>query len=108
MIVWTLKKVAKLAAALPPGVAEALARHWGWLLAHVLRVRRSYVLATLARCFPEKTEAERRAIYAGMCVQQALNLVDLIHFAGGRDAEQRPARPRQPQRELDPVSSAGW
>ena len=87
MMVWTLKKAAGLAAALPPGAAKALARHWGWLLAHVLRVRRRYVLATLAQCFPEKPAAERRAVYAAMCTHQALNLMELIQFAGGRDAE---------------------
>lgn len=72
---------------LPPRWATALARQWGWGLAHVVRIRRGYVLDTLARCFPEKPEAERRAIYAGMCLHQALNLMELMRFAGGRDAE---------------------
>ena len=87
MIAWALKKAAGLVAALPPGVATASARHWGWFLAHVVRLRRRYVLATLARCFPEKPVAERRAIYAGMYTQQALNVMELMRFAGGQDAE---------------------
>lgn len=79
--------MAKLVAALPLGWAMALARQWGWALAHLLRLRRTYVLDTLARCFPEKTGKERQAIYVGMCRHQALNLMELIRFVGGKDAE---------------------
>jgi Kdo2-lipid IVA lauroyltransferase/acyltransferase len=87
MIAWMLKIVARVIALLPLGWAMALARQWGWMLAQVVRLRRAYVLDTLARCFPEKTERERRAIYAEMCVHQALNLMELMRFAGGKDAE---------------------
>lgn len=65
----------------------ALARHWGWILAHGVRLRRTYVLDTLARCFPGKSAPERQAIYAEMCRHQALNLMELMRFAGGKDAE---------------------
>lgn len=74
-------------AGLPLRWARALARQWGWLMAHVIRLRRGYVLATLARCFPEKTPADCRAIYAEMCRHQALNLMELFRFAGGKEAE---------------------
>ena len=87
MIAWALKMVAKVIAVLPLGWAMALARHWGWMMAHVVRLRRAYVLDALARCFPEKTERERRAIYAEMCGHQALNLMELMRFAGGKEAE---------------------
>ena len=87
MVAWALKTTAKVVAALPLGWATALARQWGWLLAHVLRLRRAYVLDVLARCFPEKSAAERFAIYAGTCRHQALNLMELMRFAGGKDAE---------------------
>jgi Kdo2-lipid IVA lauroyltransferase/acyltransferase len=87
MIAGLLKTTAKAVAWLPAGWARALALHWGWMLARVVRLRRTYVLATLARCFPEKTEAERRAIYVENCRQQAQNLVELMRFAGGREAE---------------------
>lgn len=75
-------------ARLPLGVAMALARHWGWMLAHVLRLRRTYVLETLARCLPETTPEERRRIYARMWSYQAQNIVELLRFAGGRESEQ--------------------
>ena len=87
MVAWLLKTMAKGVARLPRGAAMAVARHWGWLLAHVVRLRRAYVLATLARCFPEKTGEERRGIYDEMCRHQAMNLVELMRFAGGRDEE---------------------
>lgn len=87
MVAWILKTMAKGIALLPLGGAMALARHWGWMLAHVVRLRRTYVLDTLRRCFPEKTERERRAIYAEMCRHQATNLMELMRFAGGQDAE---------------------
>jgi len=64
-----------------------LGRHWGWILAHVIRLRRTYVLATLSRCFPEKTEKERRTIYSEMCRYQALNMVELVRFEKDNDTE---------------------
>ncbi len=87
MLAWVLKTMAKMVAVLPLGGAVALARQGGWLLAHVVRLRRAYVLEALARCFPEKTEVERRAIYAGVCRHQALNGMELMRYVGGREAE---------------------
>lgn len=87
MIAGLVKAMAKAVAGLPLPWAAAWARHWGWLLAHVVRLRRGYVLATLVRCFPEKPERERRALYAAMLRHQALNLMELMRFAGGKDAE---------------------
>jgi Kdo2-lipid IVA lauroyltransferase/acyltransferase len=45
------------------------------------------VLDTLAWCFPEMPERERRALYAEMWRHQALNLMELMRFAGGREEE---------------------
>ena len=84
---WLLKGLAKAVAWMPRRWATAWARHWGWLLANGVRLRRAYVLETLARCFPEKTPEERWGIYADMCRHQALNLMELMRFAGGRDGE---------------------
>jgi len=72
---------------LPLSWAMALARQCGWIMAHLVRLRRSYVLETLARCLPEKSEVERRRIYKEMCVHQAMNMVELMRFAGGKNAE---------------------
>ena len=76
-----------MVARLPLGWATALARQWGWMLAHVLRLRRTYVLETLGWCFPEASAAERFGIYEEMCRHQALNMMELMRFAGGRDGE---------------------
>ncbi|NCD22163.1 MAG: hypothetical protein EOL90_04395, partial [Spartobacteria bacterium] len=87
MFAWVLRGLARAVAALPAGAATALGNGIGWTLARLVRLRRTYVLETLARCFPEKTPAERRALYAAVCRQQALNVVDLLRYAGGREAE---------------------
>jgi Kdo2-lipid IVA lauroyltransferase/acyltransferase len=87
MLANLLKLAARLTAWLPLGAATALAGHWGWMLAHVARLRRGYVLETLAWCFPETSERDRRALYADSMRHQALNLMELMRFAGGRDAE---------------------
>jgi len=87
MIAWMIKAIANGVALLPLSGAMALARQWGWGLAHLVRLRRAYVLETLGRCFPEKSEPERRQIYNEMCVHQAMNLMELMRFAGGKDAE---------------------
>jgi KDO2-lipid IV(A) lauroyltransferase len=84
---WFLKTISKLVARLPLSWARALARHWGWLLAHVVRLRRTYVLDTLARCFPEKSEQDRQTLYAEICRHQALNLMELMRYVGGRQVE---------------------
>lgn len=72
---------------LPPRGALALARGGGWVLAYVVRLRRTYVLKTLARSFPDKTAPDLKALYVAMCHHQVLNVVEILQFAGGREAE---------------------
>jgi len=84
---WFLKKVARMVARLPLPWARALARHWGWLLARVVRLRRRHVLAALAASLPDFSPADRQALYAEMWTHQILNLMELMRFAGGRDEE---------------------
>ena len=86
MMAWIIKSVAKLVAMLPPRCAQALSRSGGWVLAHVVRLRRTYVLETLARSFPEKTATELQALYVAMCHHQILNVVEILQFVGGREA----------------------
>ena len=88
MFAWVLRGLAKAVAALPLGGATALARAVGWILANVVRLRRTYVLQALARCLPEKTDSERQALYAAVCRQQVLSMMELLRYAGGREAEQ--------------------
>ena len=87
MIAWALKSVAKAVAFLPLGGARVLARHWGWMLAHGIRLRRTYVLNTLRRCFPEKSKSECKVLFGEMCRNQALNVMDLMRYVGGKETE---------------------
>jgi len=87
MIAWVLKAVAKGVSFLPLRGAMALARQWGWVMAHIIRLRRTYALDTMARCLPAKSDAERRQIYNEMCMHQATNMMELMRFVGGKDAE---------------------
>ncbi len=87
MLAWLLKLVAKIAAAVPWRWARAWACQWGRFIACVLRPRRRYVLKTLARCLPELSERERRRLYVDMWCHQALNIMEIMRFVGGREQE---------------------
>jgi len=87
MIAWIVTVVAKGVSLLPLSWAMALARHWGWMLAHVVRLRRTYVLNTLARAMPETDGDEHIRIYNEMCVHQSMNLMEVMRFAGGKHEE---------------------
>lgn len=67
--------------------AYAAGRGAAWIIVHVIRYRRSYVLNVLQRSFPEKTPKELRALYSSMFQHQARNMVELLQFAGGREAD---------------------
>lgn len=87
MMYWLLRGIGWQVAALPEAWARKLAQTCGDILARVIGLRRKYVLSTLARCFPEKTPAEHRFIYDQMCKHQALNLMELMRYYGGRQDE---------------------
>ena len=84
---WLFQILAAFVSRLPFRWAAAWAVHWGWLLSHVVRLRRATVLDALAKSFPEKAPGELRGLYHEMCRHQALNLMELMRFAGGKDAE---------------------
>jgi KDO2-lipid IV(A) lauroyltransferase len=80
MIVPTLKALSWILARLPLRAALGLGAAGGWVLGSVVRFRRGYVLETLARCLPERSEAERRGIadrgyrHLGITVAEVLRL----------------------------------
>ncbi|MBQ9344404.1 MAG: lysophospholipid acyltransferase family protein [Kiritimatiellae bacterium] len=84
MAYFLLRLLVRCLAALPLRAAIALGRHWGRLCANVLRIRRREVLDTLVRCFPEKSPAERLAIYRGVWQNQCLTIVEVARYMGGR------------------------
>jgi Kdo2-lipid IVA lauroyltransferase/acyltransferase len=87
MIAWIVKVIAEAVCLLPLSWAMTLARHWGWMLAHILRVRRRYVLKALARSLSETDAKERARIYNEMCMHQAMNMMEIMRFAGGKHEE---------------------
>ncbi len=69
-----------LALRLSPERADAWGRRLGWLIGSALRYRRAEVLATLRRCFPEKSAGECRAVAAGMYAHLGHTLVETLRM----------------------------
>ncbi len=65
--------------ALPLSVCELLARRFGWLCWHVIRLRRQVVEENLAIAFPEKSPAEREQIALGMWRHLLLMVMEIAH-----------------------------
>lgn len=59
---WAGVGIFRLLCLLPWGSQMVLGRALGWLAFHILRLRRHIVEVNLRLCFPEKTEAERKAL----------------------------------------------
>ena len=59
---WLVRILAVLFGLVPFRVVYLISDGLAWFLYRVVGYRRKVVLANLARCFPEKTEAERRTI----------------------------------------------
>lgn len=73
---WLGLAVFRLASELPWGVQRALAKVLGAFTYHVVPIRRRVVLVNLRLCFPEKTEAEIRAIARAHYDSLALGLFE--------------------------------
>ena len=71
-----LKMISRLVAALPLSGALALGRGLG----SVVRHRRSVVKQNLARCFPEKSAAERRSIARAMYKNFGMTAMECLRF----------------------------
>ena len=65
--------------ALPLSACEMLARRFGWLCWHVLRLRRQVVEENLVIAFPEKSLAERDQIALGMWRHLFLMIMEIAH-----------------------------
>lgn len=55
-------------------------RRLGWWIGTVFRYRRAEVLATLRRCFPEKSAAECRAVADGMYEHLGQTIMETLRF----------------------------
>ncbi len=79
-----MKLLIKLLIALAMRLSHARSLVWGrrlgWLLGALLRYRRAEVLATLRRCFPEKTAAECGAVADGMYANLGLTLMETLRL----------------------------
>lgn len=84
----TLVRIAsRLLALLSYPALQRLGRALGWFMGSVARVRRGQVMDTLARCFPEKSGAERRAIADGMYRHLATMTLECLRFSDARGSE---------------------
>lgn len=79
--------------ALPASARDALARFVGWL-AYSLGIRRRVALENLAHAFPEKSEAERRAIARGAYISMARAFVESLSRDDHLDPSWEEGEPR--------------
>jgi len=89
MIVAVLKCLAFGLRWMPRSVSRGFGAFLGWLYGSVLRIRSTEILATLRRCFPDKTDAELRRIRRGMYANMAHGVVDLLRLSFISDEEMR-------------------
>lgn len=87
MIVALLKFFSWLFAVLPLPAALACGRGLGRLFGLVVARGRTRAMENLARCFPERPPAERRAIMWGMFANLGMNTVEMLRWLGGREQE---------------------
>ncbi len=80
MIVWAVRQLEKSFARMPRARAMRWGASLGRLLGSVLRLRRREVVQTIARCFPDRSAAEIRAIADGMYRNFGLLLVEVLRF----------------------------
>ncbi len=80
MIVWAVRQLEKVFARMPRANAMRWGAGLGRLLGSVLRLRRREVVRTIARCFPDRSAAEIRAIADGMYRNFGLLLVEVLRF----------------------------
>jgi len=81
MIVVLLKLVAVLLRWLPRPISRGFGWFLGRLYGDVFRIRRGEILERLQRCFPDKSEAERRAIRSGMYTNMGHTFIDLLRLS---------------------------
>jgi Kdo2-lipid IVA lauroyltransferase/acyltransferase len=67
-----------------PSGGRRAGRFLGRCVARWVPVRRDVALANLRASFPERTEAERRAIYRGMCENMGVTLAEFARFGAAR------------------------
>lgn len=75
-----LKALSAFFSSLPLGAALAMGRGIGWFLGAVARYRRVIVQEALARCFPEKTPQERRAILRRSYANLGMNISEMLRL----------------------------
>ena len=82
-----IRLLARILAALPLSAARRFGRAAAFLCSDILRIRRREVLATLERCFPDTAPDGRLAIYRGVWLNQALTIVEVARYMGGKTSE---------------------
>lgn len=83
--VWLLKGLLRLLGLLPLRVHYALGRFMTWLFGDVLRYRRDVVAHNLTLCFPDKSDAERKALGKAFYRHLGELVAEAVWFGGCRD-----------------------
>ena len=82
---WLLKGLLRLLGLLPLRVHYALGRFMAWLFGDVFRYRRDVVAHNLALCFPDKSDAERKAIGKAFYRHLGELIAETVWFGGCRN-----------------------
>ena len=82
---WLLKGLLRLLGLLPLRVHYALGRFMAWLFGDVLRYRRDVVAHNLALCFPDKSDAVRKALGKAFYRHLGELVAEAVWFGGCRD-----------------------
>ena len=86
MLLIILKGLSKLFSALSLPSALAVGRGLGWFYGNVIRHHRKDAVEALRRSFPEKTDAERKAILSQMYRNLGMNTVEEFRMASVSNA----------------------
>jgi KDO2-lipid IV(A) lauroyltransferase len=82
MMRWWLNTISRWAARWSRPTQLQVGRTLGFIMGRMVRMRRRAVLATLARCLPERTDAERRIIANGVYRHLGTMAVECLGFPG--------------------------
>ena len=84
---WLLKGLLRLLGLLPLRVHYALGRFMAWLFGDVFRYRRDVVAHNFALCFPDKSDAERKALSKAFYRHLGELVAEAVWFGGCRNPE---------------------
>src|SRR5210317_1982923 len=104
---WCIFALLRLAALLPYGGALFLGRLLGKLLMRLARSRQAVIETNLARCFPQKSDAERERIKVQFYYNMGISLIEVAMCWWWSDARLRSRVEIRGKEHLDAVLASG-